>query len=196
MSRVFRGGYTRDRAGGRGSRAAASLSSMARWTGTWLSGLGAAGVQLHPPGQRPGTRLGLPAEGSGSIAGVGRRAVAFAVDAVLSGLVARLFFPTRDLEEPTASSGLAPVVVLAVVYVLGLALAGQTPGMRLLGLRTVSVAGGLQLGGAPAVPGQPLRLVPAALRTALLLLLVPALITDRDGRGLHDKASGAAVVRL
>lgn len=168
---------------------------MARWTGTWLSGLGAAGVQLHPPGQRPGTRLGLPADGPGSIAGTGARAAAFAVDAVLSGLVARLFFPADDLEAPTASSGLAPVVVLAVVYVLGLTLVGQTPGMRLLRLRTVSVGGGLQLGTRTAPPGSVLGLVPAALRTALLLLLIPAVISDRDGRGLHDKASGAAVVR-
>ena len=37
--------------------------------------------------------------------------------------------------------------------------------------------------------------MPVALRTALLLLLVPALITDRDGRGLHDRAAGTVVVR-
>jgi uncharacterized RDD family membrane protein YckC len=29
----------------------------------------------------------------------------------------------------------------------------------------------------------------------LLCLLVPALISDRDGRGLHDKAARTAVVR-
>ena len=34
----------------------------------------------------------------------------------------------------------------------------------------------------------------AVLRTALLLLLIPALIWDRDGRGLHDRAAGTAVV--
>jgi uncharacterized RDD family membrane protein YckC len=37
--------------------------------------------------------------------------------------------------------------------------------------------------------------VPAALRTALLMLLIPALISDRDGRGLHDRAAGTVVVR-
>jgi len=30
---------------------------------------------------------------------------------------------------------------------------------------------------------------------ALLVLLVPALVMDRDGRGLHDRAAGAVVVR-
>ena len=34
----------------------------------------------------------------------------------------------------------------------------------------------------------------AALRTALLLLLIPALIWDRDGRGLHDKAAGTVIL--
>jgi uncharacterized RDD family membrane protein YckC len=34
------------------------------------------------------------------------------------------------------------------------------------------------------------------LRTVLLLLLVPAVIWDRDGRGLHDKVSGTLLVRV
>ena len=34
-----------------------------------------------------------------------------------------------------------------------------------------------------------------ALRTLLLCLVVPAAIWDGDGRGLHDKAAGTAVVR-
>jgi hypothetical protein len=42
--------------------------------------------------------------------------------------------------------------------------------------------------------GRPLGVVRAALRTVLLLLLVPALIWDRDGRGLHDKAADSVVV--
>ena len=166
---------------------------MARWTGTWLSGLGAAGVEVGAPHRPPGVRLGLPESGPGSVAAFGVRAAAFAVDAVLSGLVARLFFPARDLDTPDASVGLAPLVVLAVVYVVGLALVGQTPGMKLLRLRVQRVGGGL-LQSAPSASGA-LGLLPAALRTALLMLLVPAVVSDRDGRGLHDRASGAVVVR-
>ena len=81
--------------------------------------------------------------------------------------------------------GYTLLVVLALVYVVGLALTGQTPGMRLLRLRVVPVTDS-----APSV-----GLVPAALRTALLMLLIPALISDRDGRGLHDRAAGTVVVR-
>jgi uncharacterized RDD family membrane protein YckC len=42
--------------------------------------------------------------------------------------------------------------------------------------------------------GRPVGLPRAALRTLLLVLLVPAVVTDRDGRGLHDKAAGTVVV--
>ena len=156
---------------------------MARWTGTWLTGTGepSSGRDDAPVG-----RLGRPAEGPGSVASFGARAGDFAIDAVLAGLVARLLFPVRQLETAQMSASLAPVAVLTVVYLVGLLLLGQTPGMRLLGLRVV-----------PARPsaGEALGLVPAALRTALLLLLVPALVMDRDGRGLHDRAAGSLVVR-
>lgn len=163
---------------------------MARWTQTWLSGLGATDVGAARA-VVPGARLGLPGTGPRSVAPFGRRAGAFAVDAVLSSLVARLLTGNQPLSQTQSlATSLAPVVVLAVAYVLGLALTGQTPGMRLLRLRVVPVAGGRAAPDAPA-----LRLVPAALRTALLLLLVPALVTDADGRGLHDRAGAAVVVR-
>jgi uncharacterized RDD family membrane protein YckC len=35
----------------------------------------------------------------------------------------------------------------------------------------------------------------ALMRTVLLGMVIPALIWDRDGRGLHDRASGVVVVR-
>ena len=44
-------------------------------------------------------------------------------------------------------------------------------------------------------PQGPLGLLTALLRTALLVLLVPALVYDRDKRGLHDRAAKTVVVR-
>jgi uncharacterized RDD family membrane protein YckC len=151
---------------------------MARWTQTWMSG---PPVQEREAGDYRGARLGLPQDGPGSVAGTGRRAAAFAVDAVASGLVARLLDPVDVHGRLGASVGLLPIVVLTVVTVLGLLLAGQTPGMRLLGLR-VSRLDGTRLG-----------FVPVCVRTALLLLLLPAVVFDRDGRGLHDRAAGVVV---
>ena len=149
---------------------------MPRWTGTWLSGPGAAGVSLRPEGEWRGKRLGLPEEGSGAVATFGRRMIAFVVDAVVCALVAGLW------TAPDAP-GLWSFVPLAVLYVVAVPLTGQTLGMRLLGLRLV------QFGNArPDVPR-------AVLRFVLLVLLIPALISDRDGRGLHDKAARSVVVR-
>jgi uncharacterized RDD family membrane protein YckC len=150
---------------------------MARWTGTWLSGPGAAGVSLRAEGDWRGRRLGLPEDGPGSVATFGRRMIAFVVDTLVSGLVAGLF----TAPEPP---GLRAYVPLAVLYVVAVRLTGQTLGMRLLGLRIIQIGSARQV-----------SLLRAALRFVLLCLLIPALISDRDGRGLHDKAAGTVVVR-
>ena len=40
-----------------------------------------------------------------------------------------------------------------------------------------------------------MAVVAAVVRTVLLCLLVPALLVDADGRGLHDRLTQTAVVR-
>ena len=60
---------------------------------------------------------------------------------------------------------------------------GSTFGQRLLGLQLVDLS------------GRPANVVQVALRTVLLCLAVPALIWDRDQRGLHDKAAKTVLVR-
>lgn len=155
---------------------------MARWTETWLSGPGAARSEPPVEGDYRGRQLGLPEAGAGSVGGGGARIVAFFVDAFASALVAALFIP--DPVDPRR--GLLGVAVLAVEYLVLVSLTGQTLGMRMLGLRV------LRLTSRQDPPG----FLPTAVRTALLLLLVPALVFDRDGRGLHDKAAGTVVVRV
>lgn len=152
---------------------------MPRWTETWLTGLG--GVEPRP-GEHPGKRLGLPEDGPGSLATVGQRIGAFLVDAVGSALIGRLVDPI-DPETASLADSVAPVLVLVLVNVLGLTLVGRTPGMALLGLRVATLRG---------VRLDPLR---ATLRAVLLALLVPALVTDPDRRGLHDRVAGTVVVR-
>jgi uncharacterized RDD family membrane protein YckC len=57
--------------------------------------------------------------------------------------------------------------------------------MRLIGIRVARLADSV------AVPG----FLPVAIRTALLLLVIPAVVINREGRGLHDKAAGTVVLR-
>jgi len=44
--------------------------------------------------------------------------------------------------------------------------------------------------------GRPVGFGWALVRTVLLLTVVPALITDRDLRGLHDRAADTIVIRI
>ncbi|SDY15931.1 RDD family protein [Geodermatophilus africanus] len=131
-----------------------------------------------PSQQRPrGAALGLPAAGPGSLASFSSRIGAFLVDAVAAALVAGLV---------TAPSlpGNWSLLPFGVITVGTLVAFGQTPGMRLLGLRL-----------AHPRAGERLALWRAVVRTGLLMLLVPALVVDADGRGLHDRLTDTAVVR-
>ncbi|MFB6557236.1 MFS transporter, partial [Streptomyces sp. NPDC056405] len=76
------------------------------------------------------------------------------------------------------------LVVFAVLSVLTVGTVGCTPGKRLLGLRVVSEGGGR------------ITLPRVVLRTVLLVLVIPAAIWDRDGRGLHDRLSRSVQVRI
>jgi uncharacterized RDD family membrane protein YckC len=155
---------------------------MARWTQTWLSGVGAA--RPADDGSWPGRGLGLPPEGPGSAATTGARVVAFLVDVVVGALIGALVNAVVANPDPLVRS-LGTNGAFAVQYIVLTALTGQTIGMRLVGLRVVHL---------PA-PQRPPGLLPAALRTALIMLVVPVLITDRDRRGLQDKAARTVVVR-
>jgi uncharacterized RDD family membrane protein YckC len=136
--------------------------------------------RVNTPGPERGTRLGLPPAGPQSLAPLGPRIAAFALDSLLSFLVAGLFTAPQ---LPRLWSLLAFVCA----YVFFAATFGQTPGMALL-----------RLGLARVDSGEPVRagIGRVALRTVLLILLVPAVLVDADGRGLHDRVTGTAVIRL
>jgi uncharacterized RDD family membrane protein YckC len=76
------------------------------------------------------------------------------------------------------------LLVFGVVSTIGLGLVGATPGKLILRTRVVQV------------DGRPLTLLGAFLRTVLVLLVVPAVVFDRDTRGLHDKAVKAVQIRV
>ena len=157
---------------------------MARWTGTWLSGLAAAGVDRHAEGSWPGRQHGLPESGPGAAATTGSRVMALVVDLIVGALIGALV--NSFLGDPSSLvRTLATNGAFAVQVVLLQSLTGQSIGMRLLGIRVARLAA------RDVQPG----LLPAAVRTALIFLVIPAVALDRDGRGLHDKAAGTVVLR-
>lgn len=126
------------------------------------------------PSSYPGERLGLPDSGPRSVGRLGRRIGAYLIDAACAALISAGFF---------GYDAWATLAVFAVVQVLFIPTIGGSPGHRLVGMRIMRVDGGWAGLWRPIV------------RTALLVLLIPAVIWDSDQRGLHDKAAGTVLVR-
>ncbi|MET9893778.1 RDD family protein [Streptomyces sp. NBC_00647] len=148
--------------------------------GSWLSGPRAAAEEAGVDFGYRGEQLGLPEHGPGSIARPGRRLGALAVDWGLCLLIAYGLL-TDGYDQATGNWAL---LVFFVLGLLTVGTVGFTPGKRLFGLRVVPEGGGRL---------NPLRTL---LRTALLCVAVPALIWDRDGRGLHDRLARTIEVRI
>jgi uncharacterized RDD family membrane protein YckC len=140
-----------------------------RW-GAWLPGA----RPLAEDESYPGAQFGLPEQGARSVAGMGRRLAALFIDWILSTLIALAIFHSR---------GWATLAIFAAEDYLLTALTGFTVGKRLLGIRVARL------------DGKPVGLVWALVRTLILLTVVPPLVTDRDLRGLHDRAANTIVIR-
>lgn len=76
------------------------------------------------------------------------------------------------------------LLVLVAEYTFFVGLFGQTPGMRVLRIQCALVPDGGPIG------------IPRALaRGVLLALLIPAVIMDDYGRGLHDRWVGSIMIK-
>jgi uncharacterized RDD family membrane protein YckC len=144
---------------------------------TYVSGMlreaGYAGDVTEPTQSYPGERLGLPREGSGSIGRLGRRVGALFVDYGAAYLLSGFF----------AWDALAILALFAAIQLVFLPTLQGSPGHRLFGLQLV------RLDGAWVGLWRPL------VRTALLIVVIPAVVWDPDQRGLHDKAAGTVLLR-
>jgi uncharacterized RDD family membrane protein YckC len=117
-------------------------------------------------------------EGYGERPSWGRRFVGYLIDAVASDLVALLF--TRPPSGAYTGAVLGIFVAERIIFT---ALTGASLGQRLAGYAVVRL------------DNRPIGLLGAVIRTFLLALFVPVLLTGRDGRGLHDRAAGTVLVR-
>jgi len=154
---------------------------MARTIGSWLSGPS----QSDDPDQRstyPGERLGLPERGPGSIARFGRRIAALCVDWLICYGLAALAMTFGWISLGSLST--AVLVVWLVLGVASVRLFGFSPGQFVLGLKVASMDNRNDVGSGRALA-----------RGLLITLVIPALFTDSDLRGLHDLATKTAVVK-
>jgi uncharacterized RDD family membrane protein YckC len=154
--------------------------SKARGAGASAPGRGAVGDRPTTDQQPyyPGQQFGLPEDGPRSAAGFGRRLLALIVDWLACEVIALAIFRTQSQVQLWTL-----VFFAAEIWVLT-GLSGFSLGKRLLGVRVARL------------DGQPVGLVASLVRTVLLLLIVPALVLDKDLRGVHDKAAGTIVIRV
>ena len=124
----------------------------------------------------PGKRLSLPESGSRSIGRIGRRIGAILVDWAIASLLSYAFFRP----DP---NGLWTLAIFLVLQILFLVTVNGSVGHLVFGLRLV-----------PIVPGY-LGAWRPVVRTVLLAIVIPAVIYDRDQRGLHDRWAGTILVR-
>ncbi|MEU5425438.1 RDD family protein [Streptomyces olivoreticuli] len=148
--------------------------------GSWLSGPRAAAEEMGVDFGYRGERLGLPESGPGSIARPGRRIAAIFIDWALCMLVAYAFLADGKAQQ----TGNWALLIFFVLSVLTVGTIGCTPGKRLLGLRVIGEDGGR------------LTFPKVLLRSVLLVIVIPAIIWDRDNRGLHDRFARAVQVRI
>ena len=121
----------------------------------------------------PGEKFGLPKDGPRSVASMARRLGALLIDWFACMLISLAAFHTQYLT----------LAIFAVEVYLLTALTGLTLGKRLTGIRVVRL------------DGKPVGFGWALVRTLLLLAVIPPLVTDRDLRGLHDRAANTIVIR-
>ncbi|MGA7203541.1 MAG: RDD family protein [Specibacter sp.] len=137
--------------------------------GSWLSGPDTSNISKYP-----GERLGRPESGRGSMARAGRRILALCIDWGLCYLIAIAFFNA----DPTAILAVFAIEQMVLVGTLG-----YSVGHRIMGIQVQKVDGG------------PAGLLAGVVRAVLVCLVIPAIITDADHRGLHDKAMNTILVR-
>jgi len=116
---------------------------------------------------------------------LGRRLLALLIDWLIAAFSAvalfgftGLHFPPDGIRDQLIINGVFVVEVAVLVGLLGFSI-----GKRVTGLRLINV------------DGRPIGIPRALLRTALLSLVLPAIVMTDDKRGLHDLAVGSKVVR-
>jgi len=127
-----------------------------------------------------------------SRATLGPRLAGIAIDWLLCMLISSAAFPIEQAADATAvervilaGDPIATLAIWAVQHLILVATIGTTIGHRLMGLKVVREDGA----------AGPIGFVSGLMRTFLLALVIPAVVWDEEGRGLHDRSARTRIVR-
>ncbi|MBI9000913.1 RDD family protein [Corynebacterium sp. CCM 9185] len=156
---------------------------MARDKHSWLDGPQIPAENEDPlaPAKWPGERLGLPEKGYGALASVMRRVGGIALDWVVAMLATVIVTSMTD-----ALGGFATVELLMffIISVISVTLFARTPGQAMMKMGVARIDR----------PDQRVGFVRALVRAVLTVFIFPPVLVDSDGRGLHDRVTGTAVI--
>ena len=96
-----------------------------------------------------------------------------------------LFRSVVSMTSALGDSATATIIFFIVWRILTVWLFAQSPGHAILGIGVARID----------QPDQRVGLWRAAVRALLTVFLFPPIIQDTDGRGMHDRATGTAVIR-
>jgi len=129
----------------------------------------------------PGETLGLPETGRGSLASWRARVAALILDWAASMALAVILFGTGVLNE----AGWRSWMILGVFFVESSILTGLAGGSFGQIIARIGVA---------RLNGQPIGLLRAIARQAMICVVLPTIVIGAERRGLNDLALGSVVV--
>lgn len=164
---------------------------------SWLDGPQIPGEFDAPDHQSdyPGQSLGLTPSGPGSQATLMRRVGGILIDWILSSIIVMAISPLFDLSQAQVEQFDAFIawqsfivtytpVVFLIIGTISVWLTARTPGQWMMKMGVARVD----------APGERVGFLRAFFRSLLTLLLLPPAIVDSDMRGMHDRATGTAVI--
>jgi uncharacterized RDD family membrane protein YckC len=121
-----------------------------------------------------------PNQRVGQIAGIGPRFLAYLVDGIIADVLAAIVNGGyhRDSRQNILNLG-----IFVLIQVFFIAFAGQTPGMRVVGIGVLRKDRQRRLAFRWTL-----------LRTALAVIVIPAVVIDQSGLGMHDRAAGSVIL--
>ncbi|WP_414120127.1 RDD family protein [Corynebacterium nuruki] len=151
---------------------------------SWLEGPRVPGryEDPHDLSPWPGKLLGLPGSGAGSMASMGQRVLALLIDWLICWGIG---FLVTTMTDALGDVSMTTLVVWVIWRIITVWLFGQSPGHALVGIGVARVDD----------TDKRVGLWRAVVRTVLTVFLFPPLIQDTDRRGMHDRATGTAVIR-